>query len=103
MAGTRVAACVIVHSDPAPGSSDMTAPASITGRQSSAARGLLRMTQKEVCKEIGISPSTLANFETGLRALKSEHAQKLTLLYISLGLSFISGRAEGVLLGPAGG
>ena len=56
------------------------------------------MTQKDVCIEIDISPSTLANFETGLRGLKPEHAQKLILLYVSHGLSFVSGHAEGVLL-----
>ncbi len=71
----------------------------ITGRQSATARAILRVTQQQVGTAIGVTSTTLANFETGLRGLKPEHMARLTDYYDRQNVNFFTGRRiEGLAL-----
>ena len=63
----------------------------ITREQSRAARGLVNMSQPKLAKELGVSPSTIANFERGARKPYRKTLARIREALEAAGVLFIDG------------
>ncbi len=71
----------------------------ITGKQCLIARGLINQTQEEVADAIGVTATTISNYESGKTKMHGPNMEALIALYERNNIEFIgTKRAEGALI-----
>ena len=73
----------------------------ITGRQVKAARGLLDLSQEDLCAATGVSLGTISNFENGRKVPKEETVEAVRSSLERRGIIFANGDKPSVTLDPS--